>query len=111
MNNTKITTYPKNKKINIKIKLIKPCKKINSFIIGELAPCRPNWPQFIIISILKVYSLYKIINGSLVELPSPSNINSLFNFWVLSGLYLIIQILTGVLAMYYSGDIQLAFTR
>ena len=34
--------------INIKIKLIKSCKKINSSIIGELASCRPNWPQFII---------------------------------------------------------------
>ena len=57
LNNTKITIYPKNKKINIKIKLIKSCKKINSSIIGELASCRPNWPQFIIISIFKVYSL------------------------------------------------------
>jgi len=34
--------------INTKIILIKSCKKINSSMIGELASCKPNWPQFII---------------------------------------------------------------
>jgi len=34
--------------INTKIILMKSCKKINSSIIGELASCKPNWPQFII---------------------------------------------------------------
>ena len=34
--------------IKIRIILIKSCKKINSSIIGELASCKPNWPQFII---------------------------------------------------------------
>jgi len=104
--------YLTNEIINIKIRLIKSCKKINSSIIGELASWRPNWPQFIITSILKVHPLLKIVNGSLVELPSPSNINSLWNFGSLLGLCLIIQILTGIfLAMHYSGDIQLAFYR
>ena len=40
--------YPTKLIINIKIKLIKSCKKINSSMIGELASCSPNWPQFII---------------------------------------------------------------
>ena len=35
--------------IKTKIILIKSCKKINSSIIGELANCKPNWPQFIIL--------------------------------------------------------------
>jgi hypothetical protein len=34
--------------IKIRIILIKSCKKINSSMIGELASCKPNWPQFII---------------------------------------------------------------
>ena len=37
-----------NEIINIKIKLIKSWRKINSSMIGELASWRPNWPQFII---------------------------------------------------------------
>ena len=35
--------------INIKTRLIKSCKKINSSIIGEFPSCKPNWPQVIII--------------------------------------------------------------
>ena len=41
--------YPTNEIMKIKIKLIKSCKKISSSIIGELASCKPNWHQFIII--------------------------------------------------------------
>jgi hypothetical protein len=88
--------YPTKEIINIRIRLIKSCKKINSSIIGELASWRPNWPQFIITSILKVHPLLKIVNSSLIELPSPSKINSLRNFGSLLGLCLIIQILTGI---------------
>ena len=45
--------------MNIKIRLIKSCKKINSSIIGELASCKPNWLQFIIlIYIYKLTSFY-----------------------------------------------------
>ena len=107
----KIIKYLTKEILNIKIKLIKSCKKINSSIMGELASCKPNWLQFIIIlSILKIHPLLKIVNGSLVELPSPSNINSLWNFGSLLGLCLIVQIVSGIfLAMHYSGDIQLAF--
>ena len=82
-------------------------------MIGELASCKPNWLQFIIIlSILKIHPLLKIVNWYLVELPSPSNINSLWNFGSLLGLCLIVQIVSGIfLAIHYSGDIQLAFYR
>ena len=40
--------YPTNLIIKTKIILIKSCKKINSSMMGELASCKPNWPQFII---------------------------------------------------------------
>ena len=46
--NIKIIIIKTKEIINIKIKLIKSCKKINSSIIGELASCKPNWLQFII---------------------------------------------------------------
>merc|ERR1712165_508083 len=42
LNNIKIIKYLTKEIINIKIKLIKSCKKINSSIIGELASCKPN---------------------------------------------------------------------
>ena len=54
--------------------------------------------------------LIKHINSTLIDLPSPSNINYLWNFGSLLGLCLTIQIITGIfLAMHYSGDIVLAF--
>nr|UGS80488.1 cytochrome b [Nepiomorpha sp. NespEL] len=56
------------------------------------------------------HPLIKIINNSLVDLPTPSNISTLWNFGSLLGLCLIIQIITGLfLAMHYSTDINLAF--
>ena len=52
------------------------------------------------------------MNNSLVELPSPTNISSLWNFGSLLGLCLIIQILTGLfLTIHYSGDVSIAFYR
>ena len=42
LNNIKIIIYLTKEIINIKIKLIKSCKKINSSMIGELASCKPN---------------------------------------------------------------------
>nr|AFQ62339.1 cytochrome b [Dermestes peruvianus] len=52
----------------------------------------------------------KIINSSLVDLPSPANISAWWNFGSLLGLCLIIQIVTGLfLAMHYCPDIELAF--
>nr|YP_009995947.1 cytochrome b [Plagiodera versicolora]QNQ64898.1 cytochrome b [Plagiodera versicolora] len=54
--------------------------------------------------------LMKIINNSLVSLPTPSNITLMWNFGSLLGLCLMIQILTGIfLAMHYCPNIDLAF--
>lgn len=56
--------------------------------------------------------LLKIINNSLVDLPTPINISYWWNFGSLLGLCLIIQVLTGLfLAIHYTADIQLAFNR
>nr|YP_009971849.1 cytochrome b [Olenecamptus bilobus]QNH68736.1 cytochrome b [Olenecamptus bilobus] len=58
----------------------------------------------------KTSPLIKIINGSLIDLPSPSNITTLWNFGSLLGLCLGIQIVTGLfLAMHYCPNIELAF--
>nr|YP_008593351.1 cytochrome b [Ephestia kuehniella]AGV04671.1 cytochrome b [Ephestia kuehniella]ANH54404.1 cytochrome b [Ephestia kuehniella] len=58
----------------------------------------------------KTHPILKIINNSLIDLPSPSNISSLWNFGSLLGLCLIIQIITGLfLTMYYTANIELAF--
>nr|ALO77317.1 cytochrome b [Hybosorus sp. HYB01] len=52
----------------------------------------------------------KIINNSLIDLPSPSNISAWWNFGSLLGLCLGIQIITGIfLAMHYAPNIDLAF--
>lgn len=54
----------------------------------------------------------KIISNSVIELPTPSRISSMWNFGSLLGLCLIIQILTGLfLSIHYSNDINLAFER
>nr|WAX37280.1 cytochrome b [Auzakia danava] len=60
--------------------------------------------------IRKTHPVIKIINGSLIDLPSPSNISSWWNFGSLLALCLMIQILTGLfLTMYYTANIELAF--
>nr|YP_010730014.1 cytochrome b [Leptopsylla segnis]WEF75054.1 cytochrome b [Leptopsylla segnis] len=57
------------------------------------------------------HPLMKIINHSLIDLPTPSNISSWWNFGSLLGLCLLIQILTGLfLAMHYTANIDLAFS-
>nr|AOY39225.1 cytochrome b [Helophorus sp. BMNH 724835] len=54
--------------------------------------------------------LLKIMNNSLIDLPSPSNISSWWNFGSLLGLCLMIQIITGIfLAMHYTPNIEMAF--
>nr|YP_010364911.1 cytochrome b [Condica illecta]UNP54955.1 cytochrome b [Condica illecta] len=61
-------------------------------------------------TIRKTHPILKIINGSLIDLPSPSNISAWWNFGSLLALCLIIQILTGLfLTMYYTANIELAF--
>nr|YP_010733853.1 cytochrome b [Atteva charopis]WEG93576.1 cytochrome b [Atteva charopis] len=58
----------------------------------------------------KTHPIFKIINHSLIDLPSPSNISSWWNFGSLLGLCLTIQIVTGLfLTMYYTANIELAF--
>nr|AWN56323.1 cytochrome b [Nephaspis sp. DPP-2018] len=58
----------------------------------------------------KNHAMIKIINNALIDLPSPSNINTLWNFGSLLGLNLMIQIITGLfLAMHYCPNIEIAF--
>nr|UVU19753.1 cytochrome b [Hierodula chinensis] len=59
----------------------------------------------------KIHPLIKISNNALIDLPTPSNISSWWNFGSLLGLCLGIQIMTGLfLAMHYSAHIDLAFS-
>nr|WPS67098.1 cytochrome b [Bradybatus sp.] len=59
---------------------------------------------------LKKNPLIKIFNSSLIYLPTPSNISTMWNFGSMLGLCLIIQILTGIfLAMHYCPNMELAF--
>nr|YP_010519684.1 cytochrome b [Furcilarnaca armata]UXP34238.1 cytochrome b [Furcilarnaca armata]UXP34276.1 cytochrome b [Furcilarnaca armata]UYA97115.1 cytochrome b [Furcilarnaca armata] len=56
------------------------------------------------------HPLLKIMNNSLIDLPAPSNISTMWNFGSLLGLCLIIQIATGLfLAMHYTANIDTAF--
>nr|YP_009532275.1 cytochrome b [Mantella baroni]AYA43938.1 cytochrome b [Mantella baroni] len=62
-------------------------------------------------TIRKSHPLIKIINGSFIDLPTPTNLSSWWNFGSLLGLCLIAQIVTGLfLAMHYSADTSLAFS-
>nr|YP_011009682.1 cytochrome b [Hygia opaca]WPV77674.1 cytochrome b [Hygia opaca] len=58
----------------------------------------------------KTHPLIKIINSSLIDLPTPSNISLWWNFGSLLGMCLMIQIISGVfLAMHYTANVELAF--
>nr|ACJ69558.1 cytochrome b [Ochterus marginatus] len=60
--------------------------------------------------IRKTHPLIKIINGSLIDLPTPSSISLWWNFGSMLGMCLAIQIITGIfLAMHYTPNIELAF--
>nr|YP_009117111.1 cytochrome b [Himantura microphthalma]AHG99776.1 cytochrome b [Himantura microphthalma] len=62
-------------------------------------------------NIRKTHPLFKIINNSLIDLPTPTNISIWWNFGSLLGLCLIIQILTGLfLSMHYTADVSSAFS-
>nr|UGN61691.1 cytochrome b [Cryptocercus sp. 2 ZQW-2021c] len=57
------------------------------------------------------HPLLKIMNNALVDLPTPSNINTWWNFGSLLGICLIMQIMTGLfLAMHYCPNIDNAFS-
>nr|QID03210.1 cytochrome b [Pelodiscus axenaria]QJQ72107.1 cytochrome b [Pelodiscus axenaria] len=59
----------------------------------------------------KSHPMIKIINNSLIDLPSPSNISIWWNFGSLLGACLMLQMITGLfLAMHYSPNISTAFS-
>nr|ASK86007.1 cytochrome b [Spilogale pygmaea]UEK25414.1 cytochrome b [Spilogale pygmaea] len=62
-------------------------------------------------NIRKNHPLIKIINNSFIDLPTPSNISTWWNFGSLLGICLILQIMTGLfLAMHYTSDTTTAFS-
>jgi len=72
-----------------------------------------SWVLHIMANIIwrKNHPVAKIINRSLVDLPSPRNLSIWWNFGSLLGLCLIIQLATGLfLAMHYTAKIELAFS-
>nr|URX54485.1 cytochrome b [Neotermes sp. 8 AB-2022a] len=57
------------------------------------------------------HPLMKIINGALIDLPTPTNISAWWNFGSLLGVCLTIQIITGLfLAMHYCPNTEMAFS-
>nr|ADF43402.1 cytochrome b [Hemiphyllodactylus yunnanensis]ADF43403.1 cytochrome b [Hemiphyllodactylus yunnanensis]ADF43404.1 cytochrome b [Hemiphyllodactylus yunnanensis] len=59
----------------------------------------------------KTHPIAKIINSSLIDLPTPANISAWWNFGSLLGLCLIAQLITGLfLAMHYTASTDLAFS-
>nr|ACR03079.1 cytochrome b [Sphaerodactylus microlepis] len=59
----------------------------------------------------KTHPIMKILNGALVDLPTPTNITAWWNFGSLMGLCLVMQLATGLfLAMHYTADISSAFS-
>nr|AIY61618.1 cytochrome b [Hodotermopsis sjostedti] len=57
------------------------------------------------------HPLIKIMNNSLVDLPTPSNISTWWNFGSMLGICLIMQIMTGIfLAMHFCPNIESAFS-
>lgn len=60
--------------------------------------------------IRKTHPIIRIINRSLIDLPTPSNISLWWNFGSILGICLIIQIITGLfLAIHYTANIEIAF--
>nr|ABR21633.1 cytochrome b [Pteruthius xanthochlorus]ABR21635.1 cytochrome b [Pteruthius xanthochlorus occidentalis]ABR21636.1 cytochrome b [Pteruthius xanthochlorus pallidus]ABR21637.1 cytochrome b [Pteruthius xanthochlorus pallidus]ABR21639.1 cytochrome b [Pteruthius xanthochlorus occidentalis] len=63
------------------------------------------------LNLRKNHPLLKVINDSLIDLPTPSNISAWWNFGSLLGICLATQIITGLLlAMHYTADTTLAFS-
>nr|UFK32243.1 cytochrome b [Eurhadina acapitata] len=58
----------------------------------------------------KTNNLVKIVNYSVFDLPAPINLSAWWNFGVLLGMCLVIQILSGILlSMHYTSDVMMAF--
>ncbi|YP_009107834.1 cytochrome b (mitochondrion) [Haemorhous mexicanus] len=63
------------------------------------------------LNIRKNHQVLKIINNALIDLPTPSNISTWWNFGSLLGICLVTQIVTGLLlATHYTADTNLAFS-
>nr|AAR25285.1 cytochrome b [Schistochlamys melanopis] len=63
------------------------------------------------LNLRKNHQILKIINNALIDLPTPPNISTWWNFGSLLGVCLITQIVTGLLlAMHYTADTNLAFS-
>nr|QNH73780.1 cytochrome b [Leptocoma sperata] len=63
------------------------------------------------LNLRKNHRLLKVINDALIDLPTPSNISTWWNFGSLLGICLVTQIVTGLLlAMHYTADTSLAFS-
>lgn len=55
--------------------------------------------------------LLSTVNNHIVDYPTPINMSYFWNFGSLSGIILVVQILTGVfLAMHYAANVELAFS-
>nr|ACR81202.1 cytochrome b [Rhipidura javanica]ACR81214.1 cytochrome b [Rhipidura javanica]ACR81366.1 cytochrome b [Rhipidura javanica] len=62
------------------------------------------------LNLRKNHPVLKIVNDALIDLPTPSNISTWWNFGSLLGICLTVQIVTGLLlAMHYTADTSLAF--
>nr|ACL52307.1 cytochrome b [Aimophila ruficeps]QHR76889.1 cytochrome b [Aimophila ruficeps]QHR76890.1 cytochrome b [Aimophila ruficeps]QIA97267.1 cytochrome b [Aimophila ruficeps]QIA97268.1 cytochrome b [Aimophila ruficeps] len=62
------------------------------------------------LNLRKNHQILKIINNALIDLPTPPNISTWWNFGSLLGICLITQIITGLLlSMHYTADTSLAF--
>nr|WIC77855.1 cytochrome b [Eremalauda eremodites] len=62
------------------------------------------------LNLRKNHPVMKIVNDALIDLPTPSNISSWWNFGSLLGICLLMQIITGLLlAMHYTADTSTAF--
>nr|ACR81534.1 cytochrome b [Rhipidura leucophrys] len=62
------------------------------------------------LNLRKNHPVLKIVNDALIDLPTPSNISTWWNFGSLLGICLVTQIVTGLLlAMHYTADTSLAF--
>nr|YP_010758069.1 cytochrome b [Gunungiella wangi]WEU80074.1 cytochrome b [Gunungiella wangi] len=61
-------------------------------------------------NLMKIHPILKIINKSLIKLPSPSNISFWWNFGSLLGLMLMIQLISGLfLSMHYTAHVNMSF--
>nr|YP_010564882.1 cob [Pallenopsis pilosa]UZA61337.1 cytochrome b [Pallenopsis pilosa] len=59
----------------------------------------------------KTHPIIKLINKTFIDLPCPSNINSMWSFGSMSALCLMIQIMTGLfLTMHYCPEMTMAFS-